>query len=155
VVGVMALRLANADVLPFHYSDYAAAVASYVARLAGAWPSLGRAARAWGRASRRLEAEAGRLLAAGRTGSAAIARINHALMGQERALTTLPGRPWYRHQIYAPGLVSGYDVEPFRACATPSSGATTSRCAPSATSSCARCAPPPVSREPECEQTFK
>ena len=30
VVGTAALRLANADVLPFHYSDYAAAVASYV-----------------------------------------------------------------------------------------------------------------------------
>ena len=30
VTGVTALRLANADILPFHYSDYAAAVASYV-----------------------------------------------------------------------------------------------------------------------------
>ena len=30
---MQALRLANADVLPFHYSDYAAAVKSYVADL--------------------------------------------------------------------------------------------------------------------------
>jgi len=31
--GVTALRLANADILPFHYSDYAAAVVSYVEEL--------------------------------------------------------------------------------------------------------------------------
>jgi N-acetylated-alpha-linked acidic dipeptidase len=23
----------------------------------------------------------------------------------------LPGRPWYRHMIYAPGLYTGYDVK--------------------------------------------
>ena len=35
-------------------------------------------------------------------------------MKQERALITsrgLPGRPWFRHQIYAPGLVTGYAVQ--------------------------------------------
>ena len=43
-----------------------------------------------------------------------LARLNHALMRQERALTTrrgLPGRPWYRHQIYAPGVATGYAVQ--------------------------------------------
>ena len=36
------------------------------------------------------------------------------LMAVERALTLndgLPGRPWYRHQIYAPGLYTGYGVK--------------------------------------------
>ena len=35
-------------------------------------------------------------------------------MKQERALTTargMPGRPWFRHQVYAPGLVTGYAVQ--------------------------------------------
>ena len=35
-------------------------------------------------------------------------------MAVERALTLndgLPNRPWYRHQIYAPGLYTGYDVK--------------------------------------------
>jgi N-acetylated-alpha-linked acidic dipeptidase len=35
-------------------------------------------------------------------------------MKQERALTTargLPGRPWFRHQVFAPGLVTGYAVQ--------------------------------------------
>jgi N-acetylated-alpha-linked acidic dipeptidase len=33
---------------------------------------------------------------------------------QERALIQrqgLPGRPWFRHQVYAPGLVTGYAVQ--------------------------------------------
>ena len=35
-------------------------------------------------------------------------------MRQERALTQregLPDRPWFRHQVYAPGLVTGYAVQ--------------------------------------------
>jgi N-acetylated-alpha-linked acidic dipeptidase len=43
-----------------------------------------------------------------------VTRINRALMRQERALTQaqgLPGRPWFRHQVYAPGLVTGYAVQ--------------------------------------------
>jgi len=35
-------------------------------------------------------------------------------MKQERALTNergLPGRPWFRHQVFAPGLVTGYAVQ--------------------------------------------
>jgi N-acetylated-alpha-linked acidic dipeptidase len=35
-------------------------------------------------------------------------------MKTERALGTkegLPGRPWYRHQIYAPGFYTGYGVK--------------------------------------------
>jgi len=129
VVGVSALRLANADVLPFHYTDYATAVAGYVRDLQQVQAStpgaaqvdlsiLLDAARGWNDASARLEARAEALLAAGDTESSsaasAIRRINTSLMQQERALTTaqgLPGRPWFRHQIYAPGLVTGYAVQ--------------------------------------------
>ena len=125
ITGVTALRLANAEVLPFHYSDYASAVASYVQELqqvqaetpGAARVELGRlleAAEAWRRASTRLEARVDRLLATGDTDSRAVRRINEVLMRQERALTTsrgLPGRPWFRHQIYAPGLVTGYAVQ--------------------------------------------
>ena len=38
---------------------------------------------------------------------------NSALIGAERALTRqagLPGRSWYRHQLYAPGLYTGYSA---------------------------------------------
>lgn len=42
-------------------------------------------------------------------------RLNEILMLSERALTRkegLPGRPWFRHQIYAPGIYTGYDPKP-------------------------------------------
>jgi len=40
--------------------------------------------------------------------------VNAQLVAVERALTLsdgLPNRPWYRNQIYAPGLYTGYDVK--------------------------------------------
>jgi N-acetylated-alpha-linked acidic dipeptidase len=40
--------------------------------------------------------------------------LDRILFGSERALTRmegLPGRPWFRHQIYAPGLYTGYGVK--------------------------------------------
>jgi len=40
--------------------------------------------------------------------------LDTILRGSERALTRtegLPGRPWYRHQIYAPGMYTGYGVK--------------------------------------------
>lgn len=40
--------------------------------------------------------------------------LNAFLRGYERLLTRddgLPGRPWYRHQIYAPGQYTGYGVK--------------------------------------------
>ncbi|HEX5761397.1 MAG TPA: transferrin receptor-like dimerization domain-containing protein [Thermoanaerobaculia bacterium] len=40
--------------------------------------------------------------------------LDRILMASERALTRekgLPGRPWYRHQVYAPGQYTGYGVK--------------------------------------------
>jgi N-acetylated-alpha-linked acidic dipeptidase len=39
---------------------------------------------------------------------------NAALIGLERKLTRsegLPGRPWFTHQVYAPGFYTGYGVK--------------------------------------------
>jgi len=44
----------------------------------------------------------------------ALSELNHALMKTERAMTAeegLPRRPWFRHQIYAPGFYTGYGVK--------------------------------------------
>lgn len=41
-------------------------------------------------------------------------QLNDLLRGLEQALTHpegLPGRPWYKHLIYAPGLLTGYGVK--------------------------------------------
>ena len=43
-----------------------------------------------------------------------LAQVNRQLYMSERALTAesgLPGRQWYRHQIYAPGFYTGYGVK--------------------------------------------
>jgi N-acetylated-alpha-linked acidic dipeptidase len=53
------------------------------------------------------------------SGGAALAKpevqaLNATLLKAERALTSaegLPRRPWYRHQIYAPGFYTGYGVK--------------------------------------------
>jgi N-acetylated-alpha-linked acidic dipeptidase len=41
-------------------------------------------------------------------------QLNAALVEAERGFLHaegLPGRPWYRHQIYAPGFYTGYGVK--------------------------------------------
>ena len=45
---------------------------------------------------------------------ASLAKVNHQIMKTERKLITpegLPGRPWYRHELYAPGVYTGYGVK--------------------------------------------
>ena len=44
----------------------------------------------------------------------ALASVNAQLLQAERAMTSasgLPGRPWYKHLLYAPGLYTGYGVK--------------------------------------------
>ncbi|MEZ5553555.1 MAG: transferrin receptor-like dimerization domain-containing protein [Pseudomonadales bacterium] len=58
--------------------------------------------------------EAARALDARLAGAAPSADLDRRLMRSERALTSpegLPGREWYRHQIYAPGFYTGYGVK--------------------------------------------
>ncbi len=53
-------------------------------------------------------------LAAGDVSPDAARRLNQMLLGAERLLTDdagLPRRPWFRHQIYAPGFYTGYGVK--------------------------------------------
>src|SRR6266850_5470582 len=50
--------------------------------------------------------------------SAALARLNDAIVQIERAFLDkngLPGRPWFQHTLYAPGLTTGYSAWPFPA----------------------------------------
>ncbi len=71
--------------------------------------SVTRAAEHYQRALAKAEAEGGAALA-----HASVQSINEKLIQAERTLTTpdgLPGRPWYRHQIYAPGFYTGYGVK--------------------------------------------
>jgi len=52
---------------------------------------------------------------ADKTASPRLRRLNDALMAAERAFLDergLRGRPWYRHEIYAPGIFTGYAAQP-------------------------------------------
>ncbi len=63
-------------------------------------------------AARRFDAAAAQAVSA--PDASALARANAVLLTAERALTRregLPRRPWFRHQVYAPGLYTGYGVK--------------------------------------------
>ena len=65
-------------------------------------------------AERYQQARTARLLDGPPLSSDESARIDALLMATERALTRedgLPGRPWYRHYLYAPGFYTGYGVK--------------------------------------------
>ena len=53
-------------------------------------------------------------LAKAALGRASSQAVNQKLIESERRLTDpagLPGRPWFKHQIYAPGVYTGYGVK--------------------------------------------
>ncbi len=62
-----------------------------------------------------LDGEIRRVLESGLT-RAQQAAVNQVLISTERLMTNdagLPRRPWFRHQVYAPGLYTGYGVKTF------------------------------------------
>lgn len=113
VVGLLALRFANADVLPYEPSRYGREISRYAGDLAAtavgraAAPDLARLAqhaRAWSLASASAERSIQRRLHISRR-DAAWESENRWLLSTERCLLDehgLPGRPWFRHLVYAP-----------------------------------------------------
>ncbi len=115
VLGVEALHMASADVLPFDYEAYGKEIAAYIDRAQNkAQQTLGANApdftQATAAAKRFTEAGA-RLLAMQKAPPSDTAKLNQTLMSAERALLIqqgLPNRPWFKHAIYAPGQYTGY-----------------------------------------------
>ncbi len=71
--------------------------------------ALERAATRYQKALEKAQANSAAALA-----SASLHQVNLTLMESERKLTSdagLPGRPWFKHQIYAPGFYTGYGVK--------------------------------------------
>ena len=124
VWGTLALRLADADGLPFDYTDYAAEIREFfrdAVRVAG-WRNLANAfdEKAMNSAIDDFAKEAERIEKARQDAirsadRARLTRINDALMNAERQFIDqrgLRGRAWYKHQIYAPGIYTGYAAQP-------------------------------------------
>jgi N-acetylated-alpha-linked acidic dipeptidase len=136
--GLMAMRLANGDVVPLRFGTYATDLRTDLdalrrdairrartpadpasdqktpitpdfSEILTALKELGAAGEAADRAAE----------AAAKTGDAAtMARLNDALIQVERAFLDskgLPNRPWFRHMLIAPGLTTGYAPWPFPA----------------------------------------
>jgi len=159
LVGLAVLRLADAELIPFDFSDFSDTIRRYVDeidRLAqtqrtdivernkeideGVFKAtndprhpteppakeaeppflnlapLRNGLTALERSSEQYEKAFARAMDGGGTALArtSLASVNAQLIAVERALTLsdgLPSRPWYRHQIYAPGFYTGYDVK--------------------------------------------
>ena len=115
VYGLEALRMADADVLPFDYEEYGKEIRVYIdgakkkaeSRFGNRMPDFSGAAEA----ARHFEEAGAKILSKEKKPPQDPSRLNHALGEAERALLLpegLPTRPWYRHAIYAPGRYTGY-----------------------------------------------
>jgi N-acetylated-alpha-linked acidic dipeptidase len=106
--GVMALRLANADVLPFDYAAYGRDLLVYLDDVAKVATDRGVAVDlAAARAAAQSLASV-----ADPTPGGDVARANRALLRAERDLLSpegIPDRPWFRHLVYAP--LPSYEAE--------------------------------------------
>ncbi len=156
--GRLVLRMADANILPFNFDDFANTILAYLAQvkkltndmrettnalnyelknnlfeeaadptkislppkseapvpylnfapLENAIDNLQHSADAYQKIKNEL-LESGKKLSPGQ-----LADLNKIIFRTERTLTTkegLPGRPWYVHEIYAPGLYTGYGVK--------------------------------------------
>jgi N-acetylated-alpha-linked acidic dipeptidase len=111
--GTMALRLANAALLPLDVDAYARALAGFVGRL-DEIPNratrldtrpLTEAVAALAAAGRALNMRTEAALAAGELDAGTADRVNRALLQFERTWlhdAGIPGRPWFKHLLFAP-----------------------------------------------------
>jgi N-acetylated-alpha-linked acidic dipeptidase len=157
--GTAVMRLADAELLPFDFSNFADTIHKYVddlkkllkskqdevreqnkeieegvftatadpkktfvppkpeevppylnfAPLENATDALTQSAQRYRKALEKANANGGATLA-----GASLSSVNALLIQSERKLTNpegLPGRPWYKHEIYAPGVYTGYGVK--------------------------------------------
>jgi N-acetylated-alpha-linked acidic dipeptidase len=122
ILGTLALRLDEADVLPFDYPAYASEIEHSATHLFthDARPGDENRLKPVLEAAAHLAVSASRASTALRVVSAEpldpekTDRLNLELAGVEQALLApegLAGRPWFKHTIYAPGSYAGYAAE--------------------------------------------
>ena len=123
VMGTAVLRLADAPLLPFEFTHFVQTVTKYVDEI----EKLGKPKGGISLAPVRTELD--KLKASAVAYDAAYQRalprlsaatpdklvpLNAILFRSERAMTLaagLPGRDWFKHRIYAPGMYTGYSVK--------------------------------------------
>jgi N-acetylated-alpha-linked acidic dipeptidase len=115
VLGLEALHMASADVLPYDYELYGREIGAYIeSAREKARQSLGGNALDFSKASeasKRFMNAGTKILAIQKAPPQDASSLNQALIAAERAMLSpqgLPNRPWFRHLIYAPGQYTGY-----------------------------------------------
>ena len=116
----MLLRLANADVVPYDYAEFARTMRQYLPPIdramsrrgwTGSTAAIASALDRMEQAARGFASARDSVLAAGTPSTATIASANRELRGVERALTRPEGlhtRPWFRSLIYVADEDNGY-----------------------------------------------
>ena len=116
VLGLEAIRMADADVLPYNYPAYARAVAAYLEAAARKAREAGLNALDFAdaqAAAGRFTVAAEKVYALQKAPPSDPARLDQTLRAVETDLLSpagLPTRPWYKHTIYAPGEFTGYSA---------------------------------------------
>jgi N-acetylated-alpha-linked acidic dipeptidase len=120
IAAAMVLRLANAEILPYDYVEFARTMQRYLPAIdrslstkqwRGSTSALREAISHMEREATAFSAARDRALAAGAVSRERGAAVNAALRGVERALTRPKGlrtRPWYRNLIYVADVDNGY-----------------------------------------------
>jgi N-acetylated-alpha-linked acidic dipeptidase len=125
VNGTIVMRMADADVLPFEFANLAETISRYIDDIerltsrssppkAADFAGLKSAARSLAESARRYEDAFAKASAKNFQQVKQPKALNQLLYQSERRLTRdegLPRRPWFKHQIYAPGFYTGYGVK--------------------------------------------
>jgi len=108
--GVTALRLANADLLPFDFASYAGNIRQFVNELAKGkdmskldLSEVRKEIDDFEAAGRRLNQSLNSKLKSGQLDPKLALQMNHGMMGVERNWLNadgIPGRPWFKHILY-------------------------------------------------------
>jgi len=122
--GTLAMRLADADGLSFDYTDYAGQIRDYfteairlarIRNLAGSLDDKSMTSAIDDLAKEAERVEKNRQEAVRNSDRERLTKINDAIIQAERQFIDaggLRGRAWYKHQIYAPGIYTGYAAQP-------------------------------------------
>ena len=118
VTATTLMRVADAPVLPFEFGKFTTTVRTYIDEIRKqsndkvSFDAVEAALKKIDADSAAYEAALQHAMSSG--GNRDYGKVNEVLFHSERALVLdkgLPHRPWYRHQIYAPGLYTGYGAK--------------------------------------------
>lgn len=117
------LRLADGSILPFEFGHFVTTVNTYLDEIQKEadksghkmeFPNLRKSLDSLKQSSEKYEALLDAADMKPALDEAELHQLNSTLIKTERTLTQpegLPNRPWYKHQVYAPGYYTGYAVK--------------------------------------------